>query len=83
MPYVKDNPQWYVIEIVDGFGPHTSSLYAMEEQRKNKIVMLKEEGDSSHVNQGYDKFVSKANKLAKQEDLIFAWLTVQRYRREQ
>jgi hypothetical protein len=30
LPYIKENPQWFCLEIFDGFGPHTSSLYALE-----------------------------------------------------
>ena len=69
MPFVWDNPQWWVLEVLNGFGPHTSSHYAMEEQSKAKILMLKEEGDSSHVNQGYNKFVAKWDKMKKHEGL--------------
>ena len=35
----------------------------------NKILSLKEEGDSSHVNQAYYKFVAVSDKAAKAESL--------------
>ena len=35
----------------------------------NKILSLKEEGDSSHVNQAYDKFVAVSDKAAKVKSL--------------
>jgi hypothetical protein len=41
----------------------------MKQRHDAKILVLKEEGDSSHVNQGYDKFVAKTDKTAKREGL--------------
>jgi hypothetical protein len=66
MSHIRNNPQW-VIEVFDGFGPHTTlSYYAMKQHRyDNKILLLKEEGDSSHVNQTYNKFVAKSNKTCR------------------
>ena len=55
MPIICDNPNWWVVKIIDGFGPHTSSLKAMEIYHSRKILLLKEEGDASHVNQSYDR----------------------------
>jgi hypothetical protein len=69
MPHIRDNPQWWVIEVFDGFGPHTSSYYSMKYRYDNKILCLKEEGDSSHVNQAYDKFVAKSDKSLQKEGL--------------
>jgi hypothetical protein len=59
MSHIRDNPQWWVIKAFNGFGPHTLSYYAMKHRYDNKILSLKEEGDSSHVNQAYGKFVAK------------------------
>jgi hypothetical protein len=59
---VKANPQWWVLEVFDGFGPHVSSYKAMKMRYDNKILSLKEEGDSSHCNQAYDKFVTLCDK---------------------
>jgi len=67
--YVANNPQWYMLEIFDGFGVHLSSYNAMKKRLDSKILSLKEEGDSSHVNQAYDKFVAKGDKAAKRESL--------------
>ena len=66
---VNVNPQWWVLEVFDGFGPHTSSLSSMQMRFDNKIMSLKEEDDSSHVNQAYDKFVAVSDKAAKAESL--------------
>jgi hypothetical protein len=83
--YVAANPQWFMLQVFDGFGVHLASLLpAMqerfdniflslkeegEERFDNKILSLKEEGDSSHVNQAYDKFVAKSDTVFKAESL--------------
>jgi hypothetical protein len=69
MSHIQDNPQWWVIEVFDGFDPHTPSYYAMKHRYDNKILSLKEEGDSSHVNQAYVKFGAKNNKSLQKEGL--------------
>ena len=78
MPYIVDNPDWWFIEITDGFGPHHNSLSAMEMRANGKCISLKEEGDSSHVNQAYDKFVAKGDKKSACDSLNF--LRSARYR---
>jgi hypothetical protein len=55
------HPQWWMLEIFDGFGAHLLSLTAMQQRLDNKILSLKEEGDSSHVNQACDEFVAKSH----------------------
>ena len=55
MPVICEMPDWWVLNIVDGFGPHVSSLKAMEIYAERKILLLKEEGDASHVTQAYDR----------------------------
>ena len=49
LPVVCDKPEWWALKVIDGFGPHTSSLEAMEIYSSHKILLLKEEGDTSHV----------------------------------
>ena len=78
LPYIKDNPQWWFLEITDGFGAHHNSLEAMELRYNAKCISLKEEGDSSHVNQAYDKFVAKGDKRHAADSLSF--LRGMRYR---
>jgi hypothetical protein len=63
--YVAANPQWWVLEIFDGFGAHLLSHKANEELFAAKIFPPKEEGDTSHVCQAYDKHVAKGDKAAK------------------
>jgi hypothetical protein len=69
--YVDANPQWWVLEIFDGFGAHLLSHKANEEHFAAKILSLKEEGDTSHVCQAYDKHVAKGDKAAKSLSLSF------------
>ena len=71
MPIVRDNPEWWVIKIIDGFGPHTSSIDAMETYYESRILLLKEEGDSSHVNQAYDQMVAKDDKVTMRDCLSY------------
>ena len=62
MPVIRDNPNWWVLKIVDGFGAHNSSPEAMQIYYDKKIVLLKEDGDTSHVCQSYDQKVAKDDK---------------------
>ena len=69
MPFIKANPQWWVLEIFDGFGAHLLSLKALRMRWLAKILSLKEEGDTSHVCQAYDKFVAKSDKVVQRLSL--------------
>jgi hypothetical protein len=69
--YVAANPQRWVLEIFDGFGAHLLSHKANEERFAANILSLKEEGDTSHVCQAYDKHVAKGDKAAKSLSLFF------------
>jgi hypothetical protein len=71
MPVIRANPDWWVLEVFDGFGSHTSGLRAMKIRHSSKILSLKEEGDSSHVNQAYDKFVAKGDKATEMRTLSY------------
>jgi len=61
MPVVRDNPDWWMTLTCDGFSSHL-----LDETQKifsdHKIMVLKEEGDSSHVNQAYDQTVARQDK---------------------
>ena len=58
-----------MLKIIDGFGPHTSSPEAMQIYRDHKILLVKEEGDTSHVCQAYDQDVAKKDKSAMRDAL--------------
>ena len=67
--YIKDNTQCFMLDILDGFRAHLELLPEMAQMFENEILSLKEEGNSSHVNKAYDKFVAKYKKVAKYEIL--------------
>ena len=69
MPFIQDNPQWYVVEIFDGFGAHLSNYDALKMRADAKIISIKEEGDSSSINQAYDKLVAKSDKVEQRRSL--------------
>ena len=66
---MKWNPQWWVVELLDGFGSHVQCYEANMERYNNKILSLKEEGDSSHINQAYDRLTAKLDKAVHREAL--------------
>jgi hypothetical protein len=61
MDVIKDLANLWVVLSLDGFGSHleASALLLFEE---HKIIVIKEEGDTSHVSQAYDQMVAKADK---------------------
>jgi hypothetical protein len=69
--YVAANPQWWSLEIFDGFSAHLLSHKANHERLDANIISLKEERDTSHVCQSYDKHVAKGDRAAKARSLIF------------
>jgi hypothetical protein len=71
MPFIDDNPQWWVLEVFDGFGLHTSGFRALQIRSDRKIRSLKEEADSSHANQACDKFVAKSDKATEVRTLSY------------
>ena len=58
MPSICHNLDWWVVEVMYGFSAHLISKKANTLRFKNKILSLKEEGDSSFINQANDKYVS-------------------------
>ena len=56
MPVVKDHPDWWFLLCMDGYGSHVQPE-ALEILETYKIFVVKEEADSSHINQAYDQFV--------------------------
>ena len=71
MPYLKENPQLWYIEITYGSGAHHNSLKAMKLRANGKCLSVKDEGDTSHVNQAYDRFVAKGDKKQAANSLNF------------
>jgi hypothetical protein len=61
-----------VLELLDGFGSHVNCYEANVFRTQHKILSLREEGDSSHINQAYDRLTAKNDKAVHQRAL--AWL---------
>lgn len=68
METVKDHPDWWVTLTLDGFGSHLEEE-ALQVFAAHNILVVKEEGDTSHINQAYDQSVAKTDKL-KIRDII-------------
>jgi len=69
MPVIKDHPEWWVVISMDGFGSHVNVHRAQEIFSEHKILVIKEEGDTSQVNQAYDQQVAKADKAKMRQNL--------------
>ena len=61
MPFVRDNLEWYVLEIFNGFGAHLNNYDALKMRLDARNICVKKEGDSSSVNQDHDKFVAESD----------------------
>ena len=60
---MQDHPEWWFLLSLDGFGSHLNVLEALEIFDAHKILLLKEEENSSHVYQNYDQLVANQDKL--------------------
>ncbi|KAI2491962.1 hypothetical protein MHU86_22582 [Fragilaria crotonensis] len=69
MPFICKHPSWWVVVCLDGFGSHVNVHEAQEVFYKRKILILKEEGDTSHINQAYDQSVAKNDKARMRANL--------------
>jgi hypothetical protein len=69
MPLIKDNPNWHIAELLDGFRSHENVLEAYGLCAEALIISLKEESNSSHVTQGYYQLVAKQDKKNAAESL--------------
>ena len=69
MSVIRDNPQWFILEFLDGFGYHEYEPRALKMRAERNIPSAKEESRTSHVNQAYDQFVAKNDKKILAETL--------------
>ena len=60
-----------MLDVMDRFGAHLISKEVNTIRFKNKILSLKEEGDSSSINQAYDKYVAKEDKRIQRKKMTF------------
>ena len=63
MSEIKNHPDWWCVLTLDGFTSHITVASALEVFREQNIFVVKEEADTSHVNQAYDQSVAKVDKL--------------------
>lgn len=63
MPIVRDHPTWWVRLTLDGFSSHVMCLIALMIFWELRIEILKEDGHASHVEQPFDRYVAKTDKL--------------------
>jgi hypothetical protein len=61
MEGITNHPDWWIVLSLDGFGSHLVGK-SLEEFSKRKILVIKEEGDTSQVSQAYDQLVAKSDK---------------------
>lgn len=66
MPVIRDHPDKWVVFSLDGFGSHLDPA-ALEIFSEYKILVIKEEGDTSQVSQAYDQQVAKQDKKLTRE----------------
>jgi hypothetical protein len=69
LPHIKENPDWYVTELLDGFKSHENVLNAHKLRADSLIISLKEESNSSHVIQEYNQLTAKNDKKNATESL--------------
>jgi hypothetical protein len=82
MPFVADNPDWSMVELLDGFKSYKNVLSANELRSDHNIRLLKEESNLSHLNQGYDQLTAKCDKKNAVESL-YDQRRVQKWRSNQ
>jgi hypothetical protein len=66
---MKKNEDWFIAKLLDGFKSHNNVLQAHKICANQLIISLKEESNSSHVNQGYNQLTAKNNKKNAAESL--------------
>ena len=62
LPYIAENKDLLMLELLDGFKSHENVLAAHEFRACNKIHFLEEESNTSHINQGYNQITAKMGK---------------------
>jgi hypothetical protein len=67
--FMKENENWFIAKLLDGFKSHKNVLQAHKICADQLIISLKEESNSSHVNQGYNQLTAKNSKKNAAESL--------------
>ena len=56
-PVVCDHSDWWVTLYLDGFQAHVDTLLSQQAFADAKILIVKENSNTSHVNQAFDRHV--------------------------
>ena len=63
MNVIKEHQHCWVILSLDLYGSHVNVQRAHKILSAHKILVMKEEADTSYVNQAYDQIVGKADRM--------------------
>jgi hypothetical protein len=69
MSHIKDHPDWQVCLTLNGFSSSHLVTASLEPFTATHITIIKEEGDTSQVNQANDQSVAKEDKKVIRESL--------------
>ena len=69
IPVVRDHKYWWCVRSLDVFGSHVNVHIEQEIFIEHKIIIVKEEGDTSEVCQAYDQWVAKLDKRYSRHNL--------------
>ncbi|GFH45620.1 hypothetical protein CTEN210_02094 [Chaetoceros tenuissimus] len=69
LPVVRDHPDWWFVLSLDGYNAHVHCTEALQMFADHKIFVVKEEGESSQVNQAYDQNAAREDKTGMRESL--------------
>jgi hypothetical protein len=61
MEGINNHLDWWIVLSLDRFRSHLVGKL-LKEFAKHKILVIKEEGDTSHVSQAYNQLVAKSDK---------------------
>ena len=64
MTVIRDHPNWWVVVYLDGFSAHVDTFAGQLMFTKYKIIVLKENSNSSQINQAFDRLPAKSAKEA-------------------
>ena len=63
---IREHPEYWVVFSIDGFGSHLD-VDSLKVFADHKILVVKEESDTSQVSQAYDQKVAKEDKRVTRE----------------
>ncbi len=73
---ICDHPDWWAVLTFDEFSSHLTITSALQVFHNHKFMLVKEEGDTSAVNQPYGQHVAKSDKRSIRELLDLCCFTL-------